>query len=189
MIAWSLSMMTAASNPFKDEELGSSAGEVLVAGSGVTTLVDMHRGVHRASLVSEALISGATTQGQAYLAIDDMRGERDAVVLHVGLELPGDGAAIPSQPYVAGSVGLYGLRRASSPHAGSPGRGLSFVLDITPFFDSLRSQRPVNIEHLLVTLRPHPPLSEGHSLAVGRLRIFRRIHAFESPQRSHEPAQ
>lgn len=75
---------------------------------------------------------------------------------------------------LAGTVGLFGLRRASSRIGEHGGAGLSFILDITKIVDQLHLRQALNTDSIRVAIIPHRPLPEESDITVGRVSIYRK---------------
>jgi tyrosinase len=162
--------------------LGMSSGEVVIDGPRTDTRVTLSPAAIQ-SLVSR--LSSAVEEPPAarvYLALEDVQGTHDASILRVHLELPKD-TAKHQREFHAGSVALYGIRRASLRHAGSSARGLGFILDITPFFKGLSPARSSLADEIIVSIRPHGGLPAGTTVVIGQIRIFREDHEAGSAPR------
>jgi tyrosinase len=157
--------------PADSELVGASSGEIVVQGPRTDAVVPLDAAAVRELLARLGARGSAGSAGHVYLCLDHIRGTHDATVLTVSLRLPEAAAAAP-HTFVAGSVGLYGLRRASVAHAGSPGHGLGFVLDVTPFFESLRATHSSGTDALLVSIRAHRGLPAGSSVVIGQVRVL-----------------
>jgi tyrosinase len=73
---------------------------------------------------------------------------------------------------LAGSVGLFGLRKASledGAHAG----WLTFVMDITKIVDALHLNNALAVDSLPVRIVPHRAIPDQAQITVGRVSIYR----------------
>jgi tyrosinase len=157
------------------ELVGANRGTLAITGSGVSTTVNLDPGVRRQ--VSASLAAAGETGSQpdrVMLNLENVRGVRDASVLNVYVNVPQGAAASGDQPgHLAGSVALFGLRRASSTDGRHGGQGLSFVLDITDLFDTLHLDNALNVDSLQVKIVPHQPVPEQAEITVGRVSVYR----------------
>jgi tyrosinase len=160
-------------NPPKDSELmGLSSGEVVIDGPRTDTRVKLSPAAIQSVVARLSSAADELPTARVYLALENVQGTHDASVLRVYLGLPEDAAA-SQREFHAGSVALYGLRRASVRHAGSSAQGLEFILDITPFFKGLPPASASLADELIVSIRPHHELPAGSPVVIGRIRIFR----------------
>ncbi|HET9210446.1 MAG TPA: tyrosinase family protein [Thermoanaerobaculia bacterium] len=160
--------------PSKSVELvGANRGALAITGSGVSTTINLDPDVRRQVSASLAAAGETAQPDRVFLNLENVRGARDASVLNVYVNLP-EGAAPGDHPeHLAGSVGLFGLRRASSPDGRHGGQGLNFVLDITDIFDTLHLDNALNVDSLQVKIVPHQPVPEQADITVGRVSIYR----------------
>ena len=82
------------------------------------------------------MASESAPPDRVFLNLENVRGTHDATVLSVYLNLP-EGARPSDHPeLLAGSVGLFGLRRAEFRDGHHGGQSLNFVLEITKIVDA-----------------------------------------------------
>lgn len=159
--------------PTQSELLGASQTLREVPGAGFETVLRLEAGAHR-NLVEHIVAGGA--KPRVYLLLENIQGTRDATVLNAYLGLP-DGA-LPGEHagLLGGSVGLYGLRRASLRHDPDGGSGLSFVLDVTEIFLGLPPARSLKDNEVRVSVVPRRTSSGADDLLVGRVALFWQGH-------------
>jgi tyrosinase len=156
------------------ELVGANDGVLPVSGAGARTLVTLSPPAREKVSESLALASPAAPPDRIYLALENIRGTRDATVLSAYINLP-EGANPKDYPNLsAGSVGLFGLRRASSRSGEHGGNGLSFTLDITNIVDQLHLTRALDSNSIQVAIIPSRPLPEQTDITIGRVSIYRR---------------
>ena len=112
-----------------------------------------------------------------YLLLEHIQGTHDATALNVYLDLPAGAQPGEHRDLQAGSVGLYGLRRASIPQGLEGGPGLSFVLDVTSVFLGLPVARSPTADALRVSILPHRKLAEPKDITIGRIAVFWQRHS------------
>lgn len=155
------------------ELLGANEEPLAITGDGASTAVKLDTGVR--SKVSASLANAAETAApdRVYLNLENVRGTHDASVLSVYVNLP-KGANPKNHPeLLAGSVGLFGLRRASMAGGRQGGQGLSFILDITKIVDSLYLNKKLDVSSLHVTVLPHRAVPDRAKITVGRISLYR----------------
>jgi tyrosinase len=110
---------------------------------------------------------------RVYLNLENVRGTHDATALSVFVGLP-QGANPDNYPdLLAGTVGLFGLRRASLADGRHLGGGLSFLLDISRIVDLMHVGDALNSNTLRVTIVPNRPVPEDAEVTVGRVSVYR----------------
>jgi tyrosinase len=157
----------------KMELVGASQQALPIKGTGSSTSVKLDAGVRRKVAASLTNASETAPPDRVYLNLENVRGTHDASVLSVYINLP-DGANPSDHPeLLAGSVGLFGLRRASLQDGQHAGEGLDFVLDITKIVDALHLNHTLDADSLQVRIVPHQAVPEQAEITVGRISIYR----------------
>jgi tyrosinase len=142
--------------------LGSSQAALPLTGAESRATIEFSpEGKRGAALL---LAAPPSLRGRLYLVLERLRGTLDATILQVYVGWSAD--ARPS--LLAGSWGLFGLRMASQPHAGEPGKGLDKSFDITAL---LSSAPPDAGAELSVRIVPNRPLPTPAKLVVERLSV------------------
>ena len=158
--------------PREAELLGTNSGELELKGSGASTVVKLSTdGQHRVA----ALVGGPSaseSSGGVYLGLESVRGTFDAAVLNTYINLPEAARPADHRNLMAESVGLYGLRRASTLQGENKSPGLTFLLDITQILTALLASKSLNAEKIRVTIVPDRPLPDSITIVVGRVSIF-----------------
>ena len=125
--------------------------------------------------MSESLSSAseAAAPDRVFLSLENVRGTHDASVLTVYINLP-DGAKPADHPeLMAGSVALFGLRKASLGDRTHAAKGLNFVLDITKIVDALHLGNALDADSLHVRIVPHRAIPDQAEITVGRISVYR----------------
>ena len=158
--------------PKEAELLGTNSGELELKGSGASTVVKLSTDGQRrvAALVGGS--SASESSGDVYLGLENVRGTFDAAVLNTYINLPEDARPADHRNLMAESVGLYGLRRASTLQGENKSPGLTFLLDITQILTELLASKSLNSEKIRVTIVPDRPLPDSITIVVGRVSIF-----------------
>jgi tyrosinase len=158
------------------ELVGANQEALPIKGSGASTSVKLDAGVRRKVSASLAKASETATPDRVFLNLENVRGTHDASVLNVYINLP-EGAKPSDHPeLLAGSVGLFGLRRASLRDSKHAGQGLNFVLDITKIVDALHLKNKLDVDSLHVRILPHQAVPDKAEITVGRVSIYRQGH-------------
>ena len=157
----------------KLELLGASQPGLAIKGSGASTSVKLDSGVRRKVSASLAKPSESAPPDRVFLNLDNVRGTNDATVLGVYINLP-KGAKPGDHPeLLAGTVGLFGLRRASKKDGKHGGQGLTFVLEITSIVDALHLKNALDTNSLQVSIVPYRAVPDQAQITVGRVSIYR----------------
>lgn len=173
------------------ELVGANRESLRIAGGEARTSVQLDQGVRRkvsASLAAaaeavapERALLGATP-GQSlpsappdrvFLNLENVRGLSDSTVFQVYVGLP-DGANPADHPeLLAGSVALFGVRKASLVDGEHAGQGLTFALEITSIVDALHLNHALDVDALDVRLVPVQAVPAEAQVSIGRVSIFR----------------
>lgn len=157
----------------RTELVGASARGLSITGAGATASVQLDSGVRNKVSASLTAAAETATPDRVYLNLENVRGAHDASVLSVYINLP-DGAPPAEHPeLLAGSVGLFGLHRASLTDGAHGGKGLNFVMDITKIVDALHLANTLGVDTLSVRIVPHRPIADQAEITVGRISIYR----------------
>jgi tyrosinase len=156
------------------ELVGANQQPLAIKGTGARTSVKLDAGVRRKVSASLAKASETAPPDRVFLNLENVRGTHDAAALSVYINLP-EGAKPGDHPeLLAGSVGLFGLRRASAKDDKHAGQGLNFVLDITKIIDALHLKNALDVDSLDVRIVPHQAIPDQAQITVGRVSIYRK---------------
>ncbi|HLZ00847.1 MAG TPA: tyrosinase family protein [Bradyrhizobium sp.] len=156
------------------EKLGGSRGALSLTGSGASASVHLDHAVRsRVTSSLQGMAGGPPEPDRIFLNLENVRGANDATVFSVYINVPeGDDPAMHPE-LKAGSVGLFGLSKASAmdgPHAGN---GLNFTIEITHVVDTLHLRGALNVDQLHVRLVPLKPVPDRTPVSIGHISIFR----------------
>jgi tyrosinase len=155
------------------ELVGANDGPLPIKNSSARTTVTLDSAARAKVSRSLTLASTASAPDRVFLALENVRGTHDGSVLNVYVNLP-DGAKPADHPeLLAGSVGLFGLRRASDPDSTHAGRGLNFTLDISRIADALHLSNVLQSNSLAVTIVPRHPVPDEEDVTVGKVSVYR----------------
>lgn len=144
------------------ELLGANEKALRITSSGAHAAVRLDSGVRRKVSASLMNAAEASIPDRVYLQLENVRGNIDAYKLTV---------TVNQQD--AGTVGLFGLRKASQPDGEHGGEGLTLVLDITDIIDELHLNGALDTNALDVKIVPNQAVPDSADITVGRVSIYR----------------
>jgi tyrosinase len=144
------------------ELVGANEGAVRLKTSGARATVKLNSKVQKKVSRSLAAASEAAPPDRTYLQLENVRGDIDAYKLNVSV----------NQQHV-GTVGLFGLRKASQKDAEHGGEGLTFLIDITDAIDNLFVGGALDVKSLDVRIVPNNPVPDTANISIGRVSIYR----------------
>jgi tyrosinase len=157
----------------EEELLGANEGTLPIKGASAATTVKLTPQVRSRVIASLAFPSVAAPPDRVYLYLENVRGTQDAVSLNVYVNLPEGANPLGHPELLAGTIGLFGLRRASRGDKGHAGDGLDFNLEITNIVDTLHLRNELDTDSIHVIILPQPPVPESGEVTVGRVSIYR----------------
>jgi tyrosinase len=156
------------------ELVGANQQALPITGSGASTSVKLNAGVRRKVAASLANASETAVPDRVFLNLENVRGTHDAAALSVYINLPEGAKASDHPELLAGTVGLFGLRRASLKDGKHGGQGMNYVLEITKIVDALHLNHALDVDSLRVTIVPYQDVPGDEQITVGRVGIYRR---------------
>jgi tyrosinase len=164
----------AQAEPKKTELLGASKGPLRIKGLVSETPVKLDTRVRSKATASFAKASTTSLPDKVFLKIENVRGEFDAAALSVYVNLPEKAKPGKSSEYLAGTIALFGLNRASAKDGQHAGEGLTFILGITRIIDELHLENAaLDADSLRVRIVPSRPLPDDAKITVGRISVYR----------------
>jgi tyrosinase len=157
------------------ELVGANRASLQITGSEARTSVQLDPGVRRKVSASLARAAAAEelTPDRVFLNLENVRGLIDSTVFQVYIGLPEDANPADYPERRAGSIALFGVRKASLADGENAGQGLTFVLDITNIIDALHLNNAFDVGTLDVRIVPIEPVPEDAQVSIGRVSIFR----------------
>jgi len=155
------------------ELVGANQKPLRVAGSEASTSVQLDPAMRRKVAASLAMNVAAPAPDRIFLNLENVRGLSDAAVFQVYVGLRDDATPADHPDLLAGSVALFGVRKASLPDGDHAGEGLNFVLEITDIVDALHLGNALDVSALNVRIVPLNPVPEAAQITIGRVSIFR----------------
>jgi tyrosinase len=165
--------LRAMTKPTPAELVGASAGGLNVVGSQAEASVHLDQNVRNKVAMSLTSAAEGGSPDRIYLNLENITGLTDATAfrVYVGLPQGADPAQYPDR--LAGSIALFGVRKASVTDDQHAGQGLTYVLDITNIVDALHLNNALDVESLGVRIVPVNPVPQSAKINIGRVSIFR----------------
>jgi tyrosinase len=164
---------TAVSGKTSVELVGANREALPIGADGARTTVQLDTGVRRKMAATLAAPTPTAAPDRVFLNLENVRGSADATAFQVYVDLP-DGANPADHPErLAGSIALFGVRKASLADGEHAGNGLTYVLEITRIIDTLHLSHSLNVNTLDVRIVPARPVPAGAQITIGRVSIFR----------------
>jgi tyrosinase len=155
------------------ELVGANRGSLRITGSDARTSVQLDRDMRRKVSASLAVTAETAAPDRVFLNLENVRGLSDSTAFRVYIDVP-EGASPADHPErLAGSVALFGARKATLADGEHAGQGLTFVLEITKIVDALHLKNALDVDALDVWIVPVRPVPEDSQVSIGRVRIFR----------------
>ena len=157
------------------ELLGSNKQSLRLIGTEARTSVTLDPGVRQKVSASLAAARAATPSApdRVFLNLENVRGANDATAFDVYINVPDGDDPAQHPDNLAGSIALFGARKASLADAEHAGQGLTFVLEITNIVDALHLTNALDVDALNVRIVPVKPVPENAKVSIGRVSIFR----------------
>ena len=161
--------------PRSTELLGSGGQNLRVSGTEAKASVALDSTVRSKVASSLAAVRTATQPkpDRVFLNLENVRGVNDATTFKVYINVPDgeDPAKYPS--HLAGSIALFGVRKATLANQQHAGNGITFVLEITKVIDSLHLAGNFDANQLNVRLVPMRPVPDAAQISIGKISVYR----------------
>jgi tyrosinase len=158
------------------ELVGASTQGLRVSGREAHAALALDPGVQRKvtqSLRAATAAAAPAAPDRVFLNLENVRGLHDGTAFKVYLNVP-DGADPAQFPtHLAGSIALFGVRKASLADDKHAGHGLTFVLEITRVIDALHLAGALDAGQLHVRLVPRKPVADEDQITIGRISVYR----------------
>jgi tyrosinase len=173
--ATALARSTAMARPKTVELLGANSQSLRLVGTEASTSVALDAAVQRKVSASIQSVTAAepTVPDRVFLNLENVRGLSDSTVFSVYINVPEGKDPAQYPDHLAGSVALFGVRKATEADDQHAGDGLTFVIEITHLVDTLHLAGTLNVAQLHVQLVPVNPVPEDAQISIGRISVFR----------------
>lgn len=155
------------------ELVGASRGAVPISGGEVGTSVQLDPDMRAKVSKSFVAASPVAAPDRVFLNLEHVRGLSDATAFRVYVAVPEGANPVDYPDRLAGSVALFGVRKASQMENAHAGQGLTFVLEITRIVDALHLNQTLDVDALDVRIVPVKPVPAGAQISIGRIGIYR----------------
>jgi len=157
------------------ELLGANDQSINLTGTEAKTSVTLDASVQRKVVNSFGATTAAAPSApdRIFLNLENVRGLSDAVAFNVYINVPNGEDPAKHPDRLAGSVALFGVRKATLAHTQHAGNGLTFVVEITHVIDTLHLAGALNVSQLHVRLVPLKPVPQAAQISIGRISVFR----------------
>ena len=112
--------------------------------------------------MTASLAGEAAVPDRVFLNLENIRGLNDATTFQV---------VVNGQ--LAGTIALFGVRKATQADDEHGGQGLTHVLEITKLLDKLHLNDAIDTDKLDVRIVPVRPVPEEAKVSIGRISLFR----------------
>jgi len=166
---------TAMAGPKTVELLGANTQSLRVTGTAASTSLTLDTAVQRKVTTSlqSAAAAAQPAPDRIFLNLENVRGANDATAFNVYINVPEGDDPAKHPELKAGTIALFGVRKASVADSQHAGDGLTFVLEITHVIDTLHLAGALNVSQLHVQLVPVNPVPEAAQISIGRISVFR----------------
>jgi tyrosinase len=173
--AQALARSTTMAGPKRAELLGANSQSLRLAGAEARTSVVLDTGVQRkvSAGLRSATAAAPTAPDRIFLNLENVRGLNDSTAFSVYINVPERDDPGRHPDHLAGSIALFGVRKATLTDDRHAGDGLTFVLEITHVIDTLHLAGALNVAQLNVRLVPLNPVPEAAQVSIGRISVFR----------------
>jgi len=157
------------------ELLGANSEGIRVSGAEARTSVALDAAAKSRLTGSLRAVTAAAAGApdRIFLNLENVRGLSDATAFEVYINVPEGEDPAKHPELLAGSIALFGVRKATLADNTHAGNGLTFVLEITHVIDTLHLAGALNADQLHVRLVPLNPVPEAAKISIGRISIFR----------------
>tara|TARA_R110001583_G_scaffold184213_3_gene343369 strand:+ start:6383 stop:7927 length:1545 start_codon:yes stop_codon:yes gene_type:complete len=167
----------------KAELVGANAAKISLVGTGAKTSVKLDHALgSKVAQGFKAMRTFAATPSpaaapkaadQVLLNVENIRAAKDAAVVDVYVNLPEGAKPEDRLDLLAGTIGFFGVRKASLPDQPHGGMGISEVFDITRIVESLEATGTLSTDNLSIDLIPRQAVSEEAGITVERISVYR----------------
>lgn len=157
------------------ELLGANAQGIALSGTEARSTVTLARDVQQKVAGSFRAVLGADINlpDRIYLNLENVRSDADGYSFVVFAHVPAAPGVSDIGERAVGSIGLFGVASASDVDGGHPDDGVSYVLDITSYFDDLHLAGNADLPAIEVRLQPRTPIPAEANVTIGRISVYR----------------
>ncbi|TWD53313.1 tyrosinase [Agrobacterium vitis] len=108
-----------------------------------------------------------------FLNLENIKAAKDGFVIDVYMELPEGADHTGRMDLFCGSIGLFGVRKASQPDGAHGGAGVTEVMDVTNVVAGLAQNGALNKGEFSVNLVPRITLTDDAKVTVERISLYK----------------
>ncbi|HEX8172363.1 MAG TPA: tyrosinase family protein [Thermoanaerobaculia bacterium] len=156
------------------EMVGASRGPVTVVGSEASTSVHFDHAARArvmASLDGAEMAAAPRSPDRVFLRLENVRSTADGTILQVYINLPEDADPDDHPECLAGTVSLFGARKATVSE--EERSGISPVIEITDVIDRLHLNDALTADALHIRIIPLLPVPDDAAVQIANIAIFR----------------
>lgn len=158
------------------ELVGANRGSLSIQGTEVGTTVEMDAGARKRVVSSLSAVAESATPSapdRVFLNLENVRGLADSTTFSVYVGLPDGPSPVGNPDQLAGTIALFGVRKASAADGEHAGEGLNYSFEITDIVDAMHLSSSFDVDTLNVRIVPVNPVAPEAQITVGRVSIFR----------------
>ena len=162
--------------PKPAELVGANSSVVRLSNDGVETKIPLDNTVRRKLTATMDTHTFSMTAPHApdrvYLNLENIKSPSDAAAFDVYVNLPKDADPKKHPELFAGTVSMFGARKASASDGPRGGNGLSASLNITHIVDKMHQDKTLSGD-ISVKLVSSVPGASSDKISIGRISIYR----------------
>jgi tyrosinase len=155
------------------ELVGASRTSLRITGGETHASLHLDTGVRRKVTASLSVAPEGGAPDRVFLNLENIRGLVDSTTFNVYVALPESAKPDDHPEQLAGTVGLFGVRKATLKDGEHAGEGLTFVLEITHIIDALHLNKKLDADTLDVRIVPVKEVPVDAQVSIGRISVFR----------------
>ena len=167
------------------ELIGANRTRIALTGRTASTQVQLDNAMMQkvGRSFSDLAAPDAAARGAAapepdriFLNIENIRSTKDGAVIDVYINLPSGANSAEHPDLCAGTIALFGVRKASLPDQSHGGLGVTEILDITPIIDALHLSGNLAVSDLQIQFIARHELTSDDNVTVERVSLYRQGH-------------
>ncbi len=160
------------------ELMGANNAKITLVGDSTSTQVKLDKQMIGKVTKGFAQFAAAPNEAKSpdriFLNLENIRSNVDGPVIDVYVNLPADANPAEHPENRAGTIALFGVRKASQTDQPHGGIGMTRSLEITHVVDALHLGGNLNdLSNLNVRLVPRTPLTKDQNVTVERISVYR----------------
>ncbi len=159
--------------PGEPELVGASAKGINVVGAGADAQVTLDQAPRKALAMSLQNASLGEQPDRVYLNLENVTAPADGAVFKVYVALKSRQNPKNHPDLLAGTIALFGVRKASKPDGRHAGNGVNYTLDITKIADRLHLDGALDVKQLQVRIVSTESVPANEAVKIGRISIYR----------------